>query len=67
MSLGENVRAPLPTWTEMVAADTTAAEAAATRAVEKYILRFDILTWVLLKEYAGVLLKQDTKGIDIRV
>ena len=44
MSLGENVRAPLPTSTEMVAAVATAAEAAATRAVEKYILRFDIFS-----------------------
>jgi hypothetical protein len=40
MSLGENFRAPLPTSTEMVAAVTTAAEAAATRVVEKYMLRF---------------------------
>jgi hypothetical protein len=41
MSLGENFRAPLPTSTEMVAAVTTAAEAAATRVVEKYM--FEIL------------------------
>ena len=44
MSLGENVRAPLPTSTEMVAAVAIAAEAAATRAVEKYMLRFDIFS-----------------------
>jgi hypothetical protein len=44
MSLGENFRAPLPTSTEMVAAVATAAEAAATRAVDKYMLRFDIFS-----------------------
>jgi hypothetical protein len=44
MSLGENFKAPLPTSTEMVAAVATAAEAAATRAVEKYMLRFDIFS-----------------------
>lgn len=44
MSLGENIRAPLPTSTEMVAAVATAVEAAATRAVEKYMLRFDIVS-----------------------
>jgi len=50
MSLGTNVRAPLPTSTEMVAAVATAAEAAATRAVEKYMLRLEIFKRVLLKE-----------------
>jgi hypothetical protein len=44
ISLGENVRAPLPTSTEMVAAVATAAEAAATRAVEKYMLIFNIFS-----------------------
>jgi hypothetical protein len=34
----------LPTSTEMVAAVAIAAEAAATRAVEKYMLRFDFFS-----------------------
>jgi hypothetical protein len=54
MSLGTNVRAPLPTSTEMVAAVATAAEAAATRAVEKYMLRLEILKRVLLEEICRV-------------
>lgn len=42
MSLGLNVREPLPTATEMVAACASAAEAAARTVVEKCMLRLEI-------------------------
>jgi hypothetical protein len=62
MSLGENVRAPLPASTEMVAAVATAADAAAARAVGKYMLRVDMFSSeCLLKEFGRKPIQQDNK------